>query len=209
MLSFDQPGPTRLTNYIRQYGNVCKDDDIPDEISVPELLLERKENRTPTGYDGVSWSRIKAGINEATRNTDISLNCYIRDIYEVGRKVVARIPAPRFPKARSEGWFLLAGVGSELAALRRVPGRGRAALTLLAPAVPGNATVTVYLMSDGLMGLDQQYAVPLRVVECPEGLRGSYGEEEWGEEVPEEQEELTGAAARKAQAFDENFPALK
>eukprot|EP01105_Mastigella_eilhardi_P023253 TRINITY_DN5830_c0_g1_i2.p1 TRINITY_DN5830_c0_g1~~TRINITY_DN5830_c0_g1_i2.p1 ORF type:complete len:744 (-),score=171.52 TRINITY_DN5830_c0_g1_i2:169-2400(-) len=72
---------------------------------------------------------------------------------------------PRFPKAKQEGWWLVAGFGDELVALRRVTFTSRTSVSLLAtaPAAPGSYTYTVYLMSDSYLGVNQQYDVHVTV----------------------------------------------
>ncbi|KAH3727105.1 hypothetical protein DPMN_053030 [Dreissena polymorpha] len=78
--------------------------------------------------------------------------------------------APRFPKPKDEGWFLIVGdvQNKELVALKRVPyirGNSSVQLSLFMPEKPGRVIYTVYLMSDSYLGLDQQYDLHLEVTE--------------------------------------------
>lgn len=77
--------------------------------------------------------------------------------------------APRFPKSKDEGWWLILGevdVG-ELMALKRIGcirGRTRSSLAFAAPTENCRKIVTLYLMSDCYLGLDQQFELSLNFV---------------------------------------------
>ncbi len=70
--------------------------------------------------------------------------------------------APRFPKAKDEGWWIVLGEvdSRELLALKRVGFvRGRTKLSLVFPSPDEGCRkiYTVYVFSDCYMGLDQQF----------------------------------------------------
>jgi len=75
--------------------------------------------------------------------------------------------APRFPKPKLGGWWLVMGVDDELLALKRVhlSGRGttKAELQFVAPDDAGEHAFDVYLVSDSYISLDQQHAVTVSV----------------------------------------------
>lgn len=78
--------------------------------------------------------------------------------------------APRFHKVKYEGWFLTVGSveSGELLAMRRVSFQNRKTtvqLLFIAPSKPGPAILTLYVLSDTYLGLDQQYDVRLDVKE--------------------------------------------
>ncbi|KAG0717314.1 Activating signal cointegrator 1 complex subunit 3 [Chionoecetes opilio] len=80
-----------------------------------------------------------------------------------------RVHTHKFPKPKDEGWFLVLGQveAGELVALRRVPAvrnRSTKVLAFKTPQKLGQAVLTLYLMSDGYLGLDQQYDIPLKVI---------------------------------------------
>ena len=77
--------------------------------------------------------------------------------------------APRFPKPKDEGWFLIVGdvESRDVIALKRVGfvrGSSRQSLALYTPETPGRVIYTLYLMSDSYLGLDQQYDICLDVI---------------------------------------------
>lgn len=76
----------------------------------------------------------------------------------------------RFPKPKDEGWFLTLGnqENGELLALKRVSykaNRSSHPLIFTAPSRPGRVIYTIYFISDGHIGLDQQYNIQLEVIE--------------------------------------------
>lgn len=82
----------------------------------------------------------------------------------------SRAFAPKFPKSKDEGWFLIIGHvdGNELIALKRVPyvrGKSSAQISVFMPEKTGRVIYTVYLMSDSYLGLDQQYDLHLDVIQ--------------------------------------------
>lgn len=81
------------------------------------------------------------------------------------RGAAPRAYAPRFPKLKEEGWYLVAGDATthEVLALRRVSVGDRTTVRLALPAVNQAGerlgAVQLYLMSGEYIGLDQQYEV--------------------------------------------------
>ena len=77
--------------------------------------------------------------------------------------------APKFPKAKDEGWWLVLGEvdSRELLALKRIGfirGRTRSSLAFSAPEEPCRKIYTLYLISDCYLGLDQQFDLSLSFV---------------------------------------------
>jgi activating signal cointegrator complex subunit 3 len=76
----------------------------------------------------------------------------------------------RFPKPKDEGWFLTLGSqeNGELLALKRVGYRSNRSshpLIFTSPTILGRAIYTIYLVSDGIIGMDQQFNIQLEVIE--------------------------------------------
>ncbi|KAL9968716.1 hypothetical protein ACROYT_G020835 [Oculina patagonica] len=78
--------------------------------------------------------------------------------------------APHFPKAKDVGWWVILGEmdSGELLAVKRV-GQVRSSstvpLSFYTPEDLGRRIYTVYLINDAYLGMDQQYDVPLEVIE--------------------------------------------
>ncbi|CAN8204425.1 unnamed protein product [Coccothraustes coccothraustes] len=77
--------------------------------------------------------------------------------------------APRFPKVKDEGWFLILGEvdKKELIALKRtgyVRNRNTVSVAFYTPETPGKCIYTLYLMSDSYLGMDQQYDIYLNIL---------------------------------------------
>ncbi|XP_028326089.1 activating signal cointegrator 1 complex subunit 3 isoform X2 [Gouania willdenowi] len=84
------------------------------------------------------------------------------------RKQDSKAQAPRFPKAKDEGWFLIVGEVErrELLAVKRVGyvrNRTVVSVAFYTPEHTGKCIYTLYLMSDSYLGLDQQYDIHLNV----------------------------------------------
>uniref|UniRef100_A0A8B9HJP4 Activating signal cointegrator 1 complex subunit 3 n=1 Tax=Astyanax mexicanus TaxID=7994 RepID=A0A8B9HJP4_ASTMX len=80
----------------------------------------------------------------------------------------SKAQAPRFPKPKDEGWFLVLGEveKKELLAIKRVGyvrNRSVVSLAFYTPEQTGKCIYTLYLMSDSYLGLDQQYDIHLNV----------------------------------------------
>jgi pre-mRNA-splicing helicase BRR2 len=82
--------------------------------------------------------------------------------------------AMRFPKAKSEGWWLVVGQPAEnaLVSIKRVPLTqfATARLDFAAPMAAGRAAYKVYLMSDSYVGVDQELDVEINVLSDDEGM---------------------------------------
>ncbi|MCJ8728529.1 hypothetical protein PDJAM_G00005490 [Pangasius djambal] len=85
------------------------------------------------------------------------------------RKQDSKAQAPRFPKPKDEGWFLVLGEVDkrELLAIKRVGyvrNRNVTSVAFYTPEQTGKCIYTLYLMGDSYLGLDQQYDIHLNVI---------------------------------------------
>merc|ERR1712113_646450 len=78
--------------------------------------------------------------------------------------------APKFPKPQPENWFLALGDienQQDILAMKRVStirGNSTQQLNFWTPEDEGRVILTLYVMSDSYIGLDQQYDINLEVV---------------------------------------------
>ncbi|XP_031431613.1 activating signal cointegrator 1 complex subunit 3 isoform X2 [Clupea harengus] len=84
------------------------------------------------------------------------------------RKQDSKAQAPRFPKPKDEGWFLVLGEvdKKELLAVKRVGyirNHTTVSIAFYTPERPSKCIYTLYLMSDSYLGLDQQYDLHLNI----------------------------------------------
>ncbi|XP_067458608.1 activating signal cointegrator 1 complex subunit 3 [Thunnus thynnus] len=84
------------------------------------------------------------------------------------RRQDSKAQAPRFPKVKDEGWFLVMGEVDHraLLAVKRVGyvhNHSAVSLAFYTPEKTGKCIYTLYLMSDSYLGLDQQYDIHLNV----------------------------------------------
>lgn len=91
------------------------------------------------------------------------------NLHRLGAKTSNHIYC-RFPKPKDEGWFMTLGnqENGELLALKRVSyksNRSSHPLIFTAPSRPGRVIYTVYFISDGYIGLDQQFNIQLEAIE--------------------------------------------
>ncbi|KAK4370819.1 hypothetical protein RND71_010294 [Anisodus tanguticus] len=89
----------------------------------------------------------------------------LMDISEVGP-----VFAPRYPKDKEEGWWLVVGdiKSNHLVAIKRVnlQRKSRIKLDFTAPAEAGTRTYKLYFMSDSYLGCDQEFTFALDVKEA-------------------------------------------
>lgn len=78
-----------------------------------------------------------------------------------GRTEVGPVDAPRYPKAKEEGWWLVVGdtKSNTLLAIKRVSlqRRSKVKLDFSAPSDVGTKPYTLYFMCDSYLGCDQEY----------------------------------------------------
>ncbi|KAJ0021200.1 hypothetical protein Pint_30913 [Pistacia integerrima] len=79
------------------------------------------------------------------------------------------VDAPRYPKAKDEGWWMLVGdtKTNQLVAIKRVSlqRKSRVKLDFAAPADAGKKSYTLYFMCDSYLGCDQEYSLTVDVKE--------------------------------------------
>ncbi|GAB4837622.1 DExH-box ATP-dependent RNA helicase DExH12 [Ancistrocladus abbreviatus] len=129
------------------------------------LDIARFCNRFPNidlTYDVIDNENVRAG-------EDISLVVTLERDLE-GRSEVGPVDAPRYPKAKEEGWWLVVGdtESNQLLAIKRVTlqRKSKVKLDFAAPAESAKRTYTLYFMCDSYMGCDQEYSFTVDVKEA-------------------------------------------
>ncbi|KAL6571973.1 DExH-box ATP-dependent RNA helicase DExH12 [Orobanche minor] len=100
---------------------------------------------------------------------DVSVHVTLERDLE-GRTEVGPVDAPRFPKSKEEGWWLVVGdtKTNQLLAIKRVTLQRKSKLKLdfTAPTEPGKKLYTLYFMCDSYLGCDQEYSFMVDVKEA-------------------------------------------
>ncbi|XP_074166319.1 activating signal cointegrator 1 complex subunit 3 [Sminthopsis crassicaudata] len=127
-----------------------------NELCIPTLATD--------GRDDKKWIKLHA-------DQEYVLQVNLQRVhmgYQKGKQDSKAI-APRFPKSKDEGWFLILGEidKKELVALKRVGyirNRNSISVAFYTPEVSGRYIYTLYLMSDSYLGMDQQYDIYLNII---------------------------------------------
>ncbi|KAK3020100.1 hypothetical protein RJ639_003724 [Escallonia herrerae] len=123
-------------------------------------------NRFPNidmAYDVLESDNVRAG-------EDIAMLVTLERDLE-GRTEVGPVDAPRYPKTKEEGWWLVIGdtKTNKLLAIKRVPLQRKSKVKLdFTVGEPGKHTYTLYFMCDSYMGCDQEYTFSVDVKEAAE-----------------------------------------
>jgi len=166
--------PAQLNQVFGKLGlrknEVSKVVDVVQKLPQIQLTWSLKSDDVPAGEDGVVSIQLKR-INRG------SVGAY----------------APRFPKHVEEGWWLVLGEESEgeLLGLKRIrfTNQTKTQLTFMANGAKGEARqddeleagkmkITLFLMCDAYIGLDQQYSMEVNVTEPLSDSEGSEGDYE-------------------------------
>lgn len=87
-----------------------------------------------------------------------------------GRTEVGPVDAPRYPKSKEEGWWLVVGdtKTNQLLAIKRVTfqRKSKVKLDFDAPAEAGKKAYTLYFMCDSYLGCDQEYSFTVDIKEA-------------------------------------------
>ncbi|XP_074846926.1 activating signal cointegrator 1 complex subunit 3 isoform X2 [Carettochelys insculpta] len=133
-------------------------DDSPqeqNELPVPTLAMDMRDDK--------KWISL-----HADQEYVLQINLQRVQMRHYKGKQDSKAIAPRFPKAKDEGWFLILGEvdKKELIALKRVGyvrNRSAVSVAFFTPESPGKCIYTLYIMSDSYLGMDQQYDIYLNI----------------------------------------------
>ncbi|NXC38612.1 ASCC3 protein, partial [Penelope pileata] len=135
----------------------CWDDPAQpqNEVPVPSLTTDTRDDKR--------WIKL-----HADQEYVLQINLQRSQMGYQGKQD-SKAVAPRFPKVKDEGWFLILGEvdKKELIALKRtgyVRNRNIVSVAFYTPETPGKCIYTLYLMSDSYLGMDQQYDIYLNII---------------------------------------------
>lgn len=153
------------------YKILCEMPTINLEIQVRGNYLDevdavRKIQQPPSRE---SWTEIYSSL-EYTLNVNL---------HRLGVRESKYIHCPKFPKPKDEGWFLTLGTpgNGELIAMKRIGYRSNKSshqLCFTAPVKTGRYLYTLYLISDGYIGFDQQYDIQFEVTQMKSTISDNY-----------------------------------
>ncbi|XP_060170632.1 DExH-box ATP-dependent RNA helicase DExH12-like isoform X2 [Lycium barbarum] len=113
-------------------------------------------------YDVLDGGKVRAG-------DDVTLQVTLERNLE-GRTEVGPVFAPRYPKDKEEGWWLVVGdpKSNQLLAIKRVTlqRKSRIKLNFTTPAEAGTREYTLYFMCDSYLGCDEEHTFALDVKEA-------------------------------------------
>ncbi|KAI1241058.1 hypothetical protein IHE44_0009518 [Lamprotornis superbus] len=120
------------------------------------------------GENADEYTDLPAMLDVAAHHGWLVTALNITNLVQMGKQD-SKAMAPRFPKVKDEGWFLILGEvdKKELIALKRtgyVRNRNTVSVAFYTPETPGRCIYTLYLMSDSYLGMDQQYDIYLNIV---------------------------------------------
>ncbi|CAL0310752.1 unnamed protein product [Lupinus luteus] len=145
-----------------------EDDERRDLLGMSDhqlLDIARFCNRFPNidlSYEVLESDSVRAG-------DDVTVLVTLERDLE-GKTEVGPVDAPRYPKAKEEGWWLVVGdtKSNLLLAIKRVSlqRKLKAKLEFAAPADAGKKSYVLYFMCDSYLGCDQEYGFNLDVKEA-------------------------------------------
>uniref|UniRef100_A0A8B9PL63 Activating signal cointegrator 1 complex subunit 3 n=1 Tax=Apteryx owenii TaxID=8824 RepID=A0A8B9PL63_APTOW len=126
-----------------------------NEVPVPSLTTDMRDDK--------KWIKLYADQEYV-----LQINLQRTQMGYQGKQD-SKAAAPRFPKVKDEGWFLILGEidKKELFALKRigyVRTRNTVSVAFYTPETSGKYIYTLYLMSDSYLGMDQQYDIYLNII---------------------------------------------
>jgi len=100
---------------------------------------------------------------------------------------IGAVIAPRFPKAKAEGWWLVVGdaAANRIYAIKKVTlaQAAKVRLDFPAPDAPGAHALTLFFMSDSYLGCDQEFELAVHVAADDAADGGAAGGADGGERM--------------------------
>lgn len=171
--SLDRAGTIKLLGSVLGTAEAEEAVKVADRMPLVDVSWRKPQQQQPArsasaaGADDDHHSRHHQQQEEVRWSLELSLLRRGGSGRQGGGGAAPRVVAPLFPKVKEEGWWLVVGhtQSLELLALKRVSFAGRATVKLSFPGCTSTGhqlhSVSLFLISDCYMGLDQQYEVVL------------------------------------------------
>ncbi|KAL0699137.1 hypothetical protein Bca4012_055259 [Brassica carinata] len=174
----------QLPNFTKELAKRCQENNIETVFDLVEMedeerqeLLKMKESelldiaRFCNRFPNVDLTYEIVGSEDVTPGKEVTLQVTLERNMQ-GRTEVGAVEAPRYPKTKEEGWWLVVGdtKTNQLVAIKRVSLQKKAKVKLdfQVPSEAGEKPYTLYLMCDSYLGCDQEYSFSVDVKESME-----------------------------------------
>ncbi|EDW23748.1 GL23759 [Drosophila persimilis] len=149
--------------------------DLPEialKISVEGRFMEEEYAKRPLPFEETNtWMQLHANEDYVLRIDLQRLNVSGSGHRRAGGQGSYTVHCPKYPKPKNEAWFLTLGsqANDELLAMKRLTVRGQRTTNRISfQATPrrGRLQLTLYMMSDCLMGFDQQFDLKFEIIDA-------------------------------------------
>ncbi|CAN7039033.1 unnamed protein product [Brassica rapa subsp. trilocularis] len=171
----------QLPHFTKDLAKRCQENNIETVFDLVEMedeerqeLLKMKDTelldiaRFCNRFPNIDLTYEVVGSEDVTAGKEVTLQVMLERDME-GRTEVGAVDAPRYPKTKEEGWWLVVGdtKTNQLVAIKRVSLQKKAKVKLdfQVPSEAGEKSYTLYFMCDSYLGCDQEYAFSVDVKE--------------------------------------------
>ncbi|KAJ0247227.1 Sec63 domain-containing protein [Hirschfeldia incana] len=174
----------QLPHFTKELAKRCQENNIETVFDLVEMedeerqeLLKMKDTelldiaRFCNRFPNIDLTYEIVGSEDVTPGKEVTLQVTLERDME-GRTEVGAVDAPRYPKTKEEGWWLVVGdtKTNQLVAIKRVSLQKKAKVKLdfQVPSEAGEKPYTLYFMCDSYLGCDQEYSFSVDVRESME-----------------------------------------
>ncbi|CAN6808070.1 unnamed protein product [Brassica oleracea] len=164
----------QLPHFTNDLAKRCQENNIETVFDLVEMEDGRRQEllqmsntqlldiaRFCNRYPNIDLAYEVVDSKEVTPGKEITLQVMLeRDMEMEGRTHVGSVDAPRYPKTKEEGWWVVVGdtKTNQLLAIKRIylQEKAKVRLAFAVPTEPGEKSYTLYLMCDSYLGCDQE-----------------------------------------------------
>ncbi|KFK37089.1 hypothetical protein AALP_AA4G211800 [Arabis alpina] len=169
----------QLPHFTKDLAKKCQENNIKTVFHLVEMEDDKRQEllqmsntqlldiaRFCNRFPNIDLTYEIVGSDEVTPGKEITLQVMVERDME-GRTEIGPVEAPRYPKTKEEGWWLVVGdtKTNQLLAIKRVSLQRKAKVKLefAVPSEPGEKSYTLYFMCDSYLGCDQEYSFSVDV----------------------------------------------